>query len=228
MSNQCRIDTKSTPEEGRARRIRGWGRGGLCLINPSQPWQKRPKSPKARAYFQRFWCLYYGRLIFEPTSSAGKCPFDNSAPVVYKWWVPRAQVFKHRWRWIVQKGSTSQHWRCIKISLPQNAPDCSPFSPPALCSPRKKFPGISAPLDPQSFFPKSYGCTSPGTLIPIYQTAVFSMDLIWAPQNPKLLQSPWTGILTAVFSFPKDLGNSTVDTKSSKQANGHQHWSWQT
>ena len=28
------IDAKSTPEEGRARRIRGWGPGGLCLINP--------------------------------------------------------------------------------------------------------------------------------------------------------------------------------------------------
>ena len=26
-----------TPEEGRARRIRGWGPGVLCLINPSQP-----------------------------------------------------------------------------------------------------------------------------------------------------------------------------------------------
>ena len=33
---RCRIDAKSTPEEGRARRIRGWGPGGLCLINPSQ------------------------------------------------------------------------------------------------------------------------------------------------------------------------------------------------
>ena len=34
--NRCRIDAKSTPEEGRARRIRGWGLGRLCLINPSQ------------------------------------------------------------------------------------------------------------------------------------------------------------------------------------------------
>ena len=36
MSNRCWIDAKLTPEEGRARRIRGWGQGGLCLINPSQ------------------------------------------------------------------------------------------------------------------------------------------------------------------------------------------------
>ena len=33
MLNRC----QSTPEEGRARRIRGWGPGGLCLISPSQP-----------------------------------------------------------------------------------------------------------------------------------------------------------------------------------------------
>ena len=32
MLNQCQID----PVEGRARRIRGWGRGSLCRINPSQ------------------------------------------------------------------------------------------------------------------------------------------------------------------------------------------------
>ena len=38
MSNRCWIDAKSTPEEGRARRIRGQGPGGLCLINPSQVW----------------------------------------------------------------------------------------------------------------------------------------------------------------------------------------------
>ena len=36
MPNRCWIDAKSTPEEGKARRIRGWGPGGLCLINPSQ------------------------------------------------------------------------------------------------------------------------------------------------------------------------------------------------
>ena len=36
MSNRCRIDAKSTPQKGRARWIRGWGPGGLCLINPSQ------------------------------------------------------------------------------------------------------------------------------------------------------------------------------------------------
>ena len=38
--NRCRIDaklmSKLTPEEGRARRIRGWGPGGLCLMSPSQ------------------------------------------------------------------------------------------------------------------------------------------------------------------------------------------------
>ena len=33
--NRCRIDAESTPEEARARRIRGWGPGGLCLISPS-------------------------------------------------------------------------------------------------------------------------------------------------------------------------------------------------
>ena len=33
---RCRIDVESTPEEGKARRIRGWGPGGLCLISPSQ------------------------------------------------------------------------------------------------------------------------------------------------------------------------------------------------
>ena len=40
--NRCRINVESmldrcqiNPEEERARRIRGWGPGGLCLINPS-------------------------------------------------------------------------------------------------------------------------------------------------------------------------------------------------
>ena len=41
MSNRCQIDTKSTPDEGRARRIRGWGLGGLCLINPSMQDHRR-------------------------------------------------------------------------------------------------------------------------------------------------------------------------------------------
>ena len=36
MSNRYRIDAKSTPGGGRARRTRGRGLGGLCLINPSQ------------------------------------------------------------------------------------------------------------------------------------------------------------------------------------------------
>ena len=43
MSNRCWSDAKATPEEGKARWIRGWGLGGLCLINPSQPW-KFPKT----------------------------------------------------------------------------------------------------------------------------------------------------------------------------------------
>ena len=30
------LDAKLSPEEGRARQIRGWGLGGLCLINVSQ------------------------------------------------------------------------------------------------------------------------------------------------------------------------------------------------
>ena len=34
--NRCWIDAELTSEEGRARQIRGWGLGGLCLINPSQ------------------------------------------------------------------------------------------------------------------------------------------------------------------------------------------------
>ena len=38
MSNRCWIAAKSTPEGGRARWIRGWGPGGLCLIAPSQIW----------------------------------------------------------------------------------------------------------------------------------------------------------------------------------------------
>ena len=41
MSNQRRIDVESMRidrEEGKARRIRRWRPGGLCLINPSQPW----------------------------------------------------------------------------------------------------------------------------------------------------------------------------------------------
>ena len=46
MSNQCRIDAKSTPDEGRARRIRGWGLGWLCLINPSQSWTSKRRGPK--------------------------------------------------------------------------------------------------------------------------------------------------------------------------------------
>ena len=34
--NRCRIDAKSTPQEGKARAIRGWGPGPECLIKPSQ------------------------------------------------------------------------------------------------------------------------------------------------------------------------------------------------
>ena len=52
--NWCRIDfqidAKSTPEEGTARRTRGWGPVGLCLINPSVPslsymWERQSASP---------------------------------------------------------------------------------------------------------------------------------------------------------------------------------------
>ena len=41
MSNRCQIDAKSTPEEGRAMRIRGWVWGPLGLINPSQIKKKK-------------------------------------------------------------------------------------------------------------------------------------------------------------------------------------------
>ena len=34
MSNRCRIDAKSTPEEERARRTRGWGPGGPVPNKP--------------------------------------------------------------------------------------------------------------------------------------------------------------------------------------------------
>ena len=44
MSNRCWIDAKSTPEEGKARRIRGWGPGGLCLKSPSQIYDHRSNS----------------------------------------------------------------------------------------------------------------------------------------------------------------------------------------
>ena len=40
------------------------------------------------------------------------------APAVYKNPVSQGhRIFIHRWRWKRQKGSTSQHWRCIKMSL---------------------------------------------------------------------------------------------------------------
>ena len=68
MSNRCRIAMpESAPEEGRARRIRAWGRGGLCLINPSRmnycvtvrhflrPFVLRPQYPSLdRRAMQRF------------------------------------------------------------------------------------------------------------------------------------------------------------------------------
>ena len=41
---------------------------------------------------------------------------EKDAPV-QKSCALRTLNFIHRWRWIVKKGSTSQHWRCIKITL---------------------------------------------------------------------------------------------------------------
>ena len=54
------------------------------------------------------------------TSSAGRCcPFCQfSASGVKKSCALRTLNFIHRWRWIVKKGNTSQHWRCVKSSLP--------------------------------------------------------------------------------------------------------------
>ena len=42
------FDAKSSPEEGRARRIRAWGPGGLCLTNPhkAKPPQRAGLPPK--------------------------------------------------------------------------------------------------------------------------------------------------------------------------------------
>ena len=58
------------------------------------------------------WFLY--------TCSAGKCcPFwQFSARGVSEF---GHRIFMHRWRWIVKKGSTSQHCRWRKISLPEAA-----------------------------------------------------------------------------------------------------------
>ena len=44
---------------------------------------------------------------------------DNSTPAVYTILGSLGhRIFIQRWRWIVKRSSTSQHWRCIKISLP--------------------------------------------------------------------------------------------------------------
>ena len=60
MPNRCRIDAESTPEVGRARRIRGWGSGG-SVPNKSLtkleckaflslgPWSLRPQNRAAAA-----------------------------------------------------------------------------------------------------------------------------------------------------------------------------------
>ena len=57
---------------------------------------------------------------FWDTSGAGRCsPFWHvSANGEKKSCALRTLNCIHRWRWIVKKGRTSQHRRCIKISLP--------------------------------------------------------------------------------------------------------------
>ena len=72
MSNQCWIDAKSTPEKRRrARRIRGWAPGILCLINPSQHTTRKTTSRNPSENFckalLRIWeppCHNPSNLIF--------------------------------------------------------------------------------------------------------------------------------------------------------------------
>ena len=56
------FDAKSTSEEGRARRIRGWGPGGLCLINSSFPLKYHKYHPKRWKQAGSWSCLRHRSL----------------------------------------------------------------------------------------------------------------------------------------------------------------------
>ena len=63
---------------------------------------------------------FFGETDFyTPPVLGGAALLPFSAPAVYKKSCALGTlIFIHRWRWKRQKGSTSQHWRCIKIRLP--------------------------------------------------------------------------------------------------------------
>ena len=66
--------------------------------------------------------------LHTPPVLGGEALFDNSAPAVYKNQGPQGTEFLYT---AGAEGSTSQHWRCIKISLPHSPKKCNSI-PPAI------------------------------------------------------------------------------------------------
>ena len=92
------------------------------------------------AFFAYNWSLFllqwerWETDFYTPPVLGGAALLPFSAPAVYKNQGSLGRrIFIHRWRWKRQKGSTSQHWWCIKISLPKERltstlTDCKPRS----------------------------------------------------------------------------------------------------
>ena len=85
-----------------------------------------PFRPDTRIWFEKAPRCDSNRCDFKwetdfytPPVLGGAALLPFSVPAVYKKsWSLRHRIFIHRWCWKRQKGSSSQHWRCIKISLP--------------------------------------------------------------------------------------------------------------
>ena len=70
-------------------------------------------------HLQRNSEMFLGDWFYTPPVLGGAALSDNSAAAEKKkLCAQRTLSFIYRWRWIVKKGNTSQHLKCIKISLP--------------------------------------------------------------------------------------------------------------
>ena len=83
--------------------------------------EKKQKRGLVKGWFWRMYLRsgFCGRLIFIHLQCWEVLLFVKIQPAVcIKSCALRTLYFVHRWRWIAKNGSTSQHWRCIKVSLP--------------------------------------------------------------------------------------------------------------
>ena len=78
--NRRRTDAKPTPEEGKARRIRGRGPGGLCLIRPSQFQENCPQISQREFSPQMFFGRVSRRLLPSVTIVGARYDWTTGVP----------------------------------------------------------------------------------------------------------------------------------------------------